>query len=306
MRWGYFGTDEFSRSVLERLLNKGEKPRLVITTPDKPRGRGRNLKPTPVKSAALEAGVDVLTPEKLTKGVCEKLKSLCDFFLLCSYGKILPSHLLKDREVYNLHPSLLPKYRGAAPIRYALFNGDTSTGVTIIRTVKELDAGEVWKQESLRISPEDDFSSLSGRLAELGSELLLDLLKTLREKGELRFKPQVGEPSYAPKLRKEDLKIDWESPPETIVNRIRGLSKTPGAFSYLNGTKVKLLTPCKTIISATSGAPGEIERIEKGGAWVVAKGGYVVVEVLQLPCKKPTRVWDLLQGRKLRTGMRFS
>lgn len=214
----------------------------VVTQPDRPAGRGHKLTPTPVKAAALELGLRVYEPTKLREFARELEGAGFDLFALASYGKILPQSLLDLPRLgaLNVHPSLLPKYRGATPIQSAIANGDTETGVSIMIMDAGMDTGDLVLQEPVDIRPGETYGELHDRLAAFGAELLARALD-LAERGLLSRMPQQGEPSVTRPIAKDDLLIDWSWPPERIVAHVRAYAPQPAARAVMDGETVKVL-----------------------------------------------------------------
>jgi methionyl-tRNA formyltransferase len=213
----------------------------VVTQPDRPAGRGQRLQATPVKTAAQERGLCVYEPASL-KTFAQKLDGAFDLFALASYGKILPQAILNMPKLgaFNVHPSLLPQYRGATPIQAALLNGDAFTGVSIMLMDAGMDTGDLVSQEPVLINPDDDYGTLHDRLAQRGADLLgyaIDLAK----RGPLQAVPQAGTASYTRPIRKDDLTIDWSWPPQRIVNTVRAYAPSPTARATIDGESVKVL-----------------------------------------------------------------
>jgi methionyl-tRNA formyltransferase len=219
-------TGAFGADVLERLAEQHEISS-VLTRPDAPAGRGRKTSPSPGKEVARRLGVTVLEPERLSSG----LDLEADVVVAVAYGLIVPDDVLAERLWLNVHPSLLPLWRGAAPVERALMAGDASTGVTIIKLVKELDAGPIAAQEPFGIAPDDDAGVVFGRAAEVAARLLAGVLST----SALEFREQVGEPTYAAKITADDRRLDLERPARELVNRVRALSPHIGARAELHG-----------------------------------------------------------------------
>lgn len=241
MRTLFFGTSAFAVPSLHVLAEKTALAG-VVTQPDRPAGRGHKLQATPVKLAARELGLRVYEPAAL-KGLAEQLApNVFDLFALASYGKILPQALLDLPALgaLNVHPSLLPKYRGATPIQSALLAGETRTGVSIMLMDAGMDTGDLVLQEPVEINADDDYGALEDRLALFGGDLLGDAID-LAQRGPLPRHPQTGEPSATRPIRKDDLLIDWSWPPERIVNAVRAFSPAPGARAVIDGESVKLL-----------------------------------------------------------------
>ncbi len=236
----FFGTSAFAVPSLHVVAEKTDLAG-VVTQPDRPAGRGQKLQPTPVKAAALERGLPVFEPASL-KAFAQELDGTFDMFALASYGKILPQAILDMPRLgaLNVHPSLLPQYRGATPIQGALLNGEAFTGVSIMVMDAGMDTGDIVSQEPVLIELDDDYGTLHDRLAQRGADLLgyaIDLAK----RGPLQPVPQAGTASYTRPIRKEDLAIDWSWPPKRIVNTVRAFAPVPAARATFDGESVKVL-----------------------------------------------------------------
>jgi methionyl-tRNA formyltransferase len=241
MRSLFFGSSAFAVPSLHVTAAKTQLAG-VVTQPDRPAGRGHKLRPTPVKSAARELGLRVYEPSSLKAFASEVSAERFDLFALASYGRILPAELL-DLPVLgalNVHPSLLPKYRGATPIQTALLDGADVTGVSIMLMDAGMDTGDLVLQSTVEINPEDDYGTLHDRLAFFGADLLGDTIE-LALRGPLPRRAQSGEPSVTRPIRKEDLAIDWSWPAQRIVNAVRAFAPAPCARASINGESVKLL-----------------------------------------------------------------
>lgn len=241
LRTLFFGTSEFAVPSL-RVVAQHTDLRGVVTQPDRPSGRGQHLRPTPVKAAALELGISVYEPLRLKALLDELASESWDLFALASYGRILPQALLDVPRLgaLNVHPSLLPIYRGATPIQTAIANGDRETGVSIMLMDAGMDTGNIVVQQRVPIEERDDYGTLHDRLASVGAELLGTALDEAAS-DRLESRPQSGQPSTTRPLAKEDMQIDWTWPPQRIVNRVRALSPQPGARAVMNGEAVKVL-----------------------------------------------------------------
>jgi methionyl-tRNA formyltransferase len=241
LRTLFFGSSSFA---VPSLHVTAEKTQLagVVTQPDRRAGRGHRLQPTPIKAAALALGLRVYEPLSLKSFAQEIGSEPFDFFALASYGKILPQALLDlpKRGALNVHPSLLPKYRGATPIQAALLDGRTQTGVSIMLMDAGMDTGDLVLQETLEIAADDDYGTLHDRCALFGADLLAETFD-LAVAGPLPRMPQRGEPSVTKPLRKEDLEVDLHWPAERIANAVRAFSPTPCARATIDGESVKLL-----------------------------------------------------------------
>jgi methionyl-tRNA formyltransferase len=239
-------TAPFGADVLERLAARHDVAAL-LTRPGAPAGRGRHLTAPPAKVVAERLGVPVLQPEKPLPG----LELDAPVVVVCAYGLLVPPETLAERLWLNVHPSLLPRWRGAAPVERAIMAGDPETGVTIHETVRELDAGPIAAQEALAIGPEDDAGAVFARSAEVAARLLDGVLAEPQP----QFRPQVGEPTYAEKIRPEDRVLDLERPAEELVRRVRALSPHIGARAELEGRRV-------TVWRARVGDDGAFEPLE--------------------------------------------
>lgn len=240
MRTLFFGTSAFAVPSLHVTAAKTDLAG-VITQPDRPAGRGHKLQPTPVKTAAIELGLRVYEPTSL-KSFASELDGAFDLFALASYGKILPQAILDMPKLgaLNVHPSLLPQYRGATPIQGALLNGEAFTGVSIMLMDAGMDTGDLVSQEPVLINADDDYETLHDRLAQRGADLLgyaIDLAK----RGPLQAVPQAGTASYTRPVRKDDLAIDWAWPPQRIVNTVRAFAPSPAARATIDGETIKVL-----------------------------------------------------------------
>lgn len=332
LRIVFMGTPEFAVPILERLVRADCAPVAVVTRPDRPRGRGKRMAPSPVKEAAGGRGLTVLEPEKLRDpAFLARLAELRpDVIVTAAYGKILPREVLDlpARACLNVHPSLLPEYRGPAPIHRALMNGDARTGVTIMHMAEEMDAGDILLQQEVPIAPGEDRGALEARLADAGAALLLAALRLVAT-GEAPRRPQDhARATYAPALTPADEVIDWTRPAQAIVNRVRALAPVPGARTTLAGMPLKILrAEALPGEAATSGggagaaaggaaptpaaAPGEVTEVRAGAGFVVAAGeGAVLVHRVKPSGGREMAAADFLngrpvQGRPLRPGDRL-
>ncbi len=301
----FFGTPRFALPALEALLNSGERVLAVVTQPDRKQGRGHTLSAPPVKLRALEAGLTVLQPPTLRdEGVIADLRSLKpDFFVVVAYGNILPKAALDIPAIapVNIHASLLPRYRGAAPIARAVLDCETETGVTTMLMSEGLDEGDILIEARCPINPDDTAGSLSERLSEMGGPLLLKTLAGLRD-GTLKPAPQQGESNYARQLRKSDGLIDWARPARELDCHVRGMIPWPVAFFMHGGRAVKVL---RARAADGSAEPGLVESI-KGDTMVVGTGeGALELLELQPEGKRPMPASAYAQGRHIKEGMRL-
>lgn len=306
MKIMFMGTPEIAATCLKKLIDDGKEIAAVITREDKPRGRGNVMTPTPVKSLALENGIDVYTPKTLCDEDFSALlaKVSPDLIVVVAYGKILPKSVI-DFPKYgcvNVHVSLLPKYRGAAPMQRAIMDGERETGVTIMYMDEGLDTGDIIVAESFPITEEDDFESVHDRSAELGARLLSETVDAISNQSVTRTKQDDTLASYAKKVGKEDAKIDFSLDAKTASCRIRGVTPIPGAFAYLNGKMLKL---CKVKAVAASGNPGEVidvNSVGEGSITVAFGSGALLVSSVIPEGKGKMSAGDFVRGRKIKIG----
>jgi methionyl-tRNA formyltransferase len=301
----FMGTSSFAVPSLARLLTSTHRLLAVVTQPDRPQGRGRRISPSPVKQAALAHGLPVLQPNRARDpAFLAELQALApEVIVVAAYGQLLPPALiaLPPKGCVNVHASLLPKYRGAAPVNWALIHGEQVTGVTIMLMDESLDTGPILLQVAQDIDPADDAGALQGRLAHLGAEALLQALAGL-ESGTLKPIPQAhAQATYAPKLRKEDGRIRWERSAVEIVHLIRGVTPWPGAFTTHAGKPLRIWRALATAAEVGE-APGTIARIERRGVWVATGDGYLVLQEVQPAGGRRMDVGAYARGHGLRVG----
>ncbi|ACO03724.1 MAG TPA: methionyl-tRNA formyltransferase [Persephonella sp.] len=307
MRVVFWGTPDFAVESLKALIESKHQVVAVVTQPDKPKGRGKKVQPPPVKVLAEKYSIPVFQPEKVkgNKELYQKLKELePDIFVVVAYGKILPEEIinLPKYKTVNVHASLLPEYRGAAPIHRAIMEGKEKTGVCIMEIVKELDAGDIYQCVEIPITDQDDIVSLHDKLAKEGAKLLLDTLDKI-EKGEIKKVPQDHErATYAKPIEKEEGRIDWKRSAREIFNQVRALKVWPKAFSNFRDTQIKILE-CEIIDERSEGEPGEIVKIMKDEGFVVQTGkGKLLIKKVQFPNSKPISAADAVRGYRIKEG----
>jgi methionyl-tRNA formyltransferase len=296
----FMGTPDFAVSSLEALLADGYNVIGVVTQPDRPVGRKQVLTPPPVKEAALRHGLTVLQPEKIKQeeALQEVLALAPDLIVTAAYGQILPKRLL-DAPRYgciNVHASLLPKYRGGAPIHKAIVDGEKETGVTIMYMVEALDAGDMLSKVVVPIGERDTVGTMHDKLAEAGAQLLKETVPKLLA-GELKAVPQNHEEAtFAPTIKRTDERIDWTRSAERIYNQVRGLNPWPVAFTTLEGKVWKIWWVEKLSTSGSHGHPGTIVAREPDGLVVACGEGTVKITELQPEGKKRMSAHDFLRG----------
>ena len=309
MRLVFMGTPEISVPALEALIEGGHQVEAVVTQPDRPKGRGKALGEPPVKTAAKALGIPVLQPERVKKNE-EFLKTLeeirPDAIVVIAFGQILPREILELPRYgcINIHASLLPKYRGAAPIQWAVIDGEKETGLTTMYREEGLDTGDMLLKAVVPIEAGETGGSLHDKLGKASGPLILETLKRIQE-GTIEAVPQEGESSYAPMLTKEMGHIDWTKDAASIERLVRGLSPWPSAYTILHGKnlkiwKVRLLGP-----SGTDAAPGSIVEAGKRGLCVQTGDGVLAVEELQLSGKKRMDAASFLRGFPVDPGDRL-
>lgn len=308
IRTVFMGTPEFALATLEGLIDFGLNLVGVYTQPDRPKGRGKKLAAPPVKELALQHQIPVFQPQKLRDpAVVEQLKELQpDLIVVVAYGQILPKSVLDipQHGCINVHASLLPKYRGAAPINKSIVDGESETGVTTMYMDVGLDTGDMLVKRSLAIGDTETAGQVHDRLALLGREAMEETLKRICA-GTLVAEKQDDELTcYAPMMKKEDGLIDWNQPAMTIHNLVRGLDPWPGAYTHLDDDVLKIAAT--SVDPELSGAPGEILAADKTGVRVACGDGGLVIGELQLPGKKRLAAVNFLSGRPLFVGTRLS
>ena len=304
------GTPELSRASLEKLAGKFPIA-AVVTQPDKPRGRDLKLQFSPVKILAGKLKLPVLQPARARDGkfISELRELKPDLIVVVAYGQILPQTILDLPKFgcVNVHTSLLPKYRGASPIQSAILNGETETGVTIMKMDAGLDTGGIISQALTPILPEDNSQTLHDRLAQLGAELLVETIPDYIA-GKIQPKPQPAEgASYAAKIKKEDGKIDWNEPAEKILDRLRAFTPWPGSFTFLPAEpKPQLLKIWKSEVAGNNGQPGTILSADKNGIVVACGKGALRILELQREGGRRMSAQEFLAGNPLNAGGKLS
>jgi len=312
MKTVFFGTSGFAVNALKRLYSSEHEVLAVVTQPDRKRGRDLKVEPSAVKAEALNLQIPIYQPEDLSeRGFVEKMKGLeADFFVVVSFGNILKKEILDIPGIccLNIHGSLLPKYRGAAPVKWAVANGEKKTGVTIMRMNEELDAGDIVLQKDLKIGFRETSVELDSRLSALGTELLPQAIKLIGDGKADFIKQDKGQVTYAPKLKKEDGHIDWKMATEDISNRIRGFKPWPGTYCYYGGRVLKIIEA-----TAQSGegfsrfSPGQVAIADGESGLIVKTGdGAISVKELQIEGKRRMNTELFLRGRKLKRGTKFA
>jgi methionyl-tRNA formyltransferase len=304
----FFGSSHFAVPSLEALIRSGHKILCVVTQPDRKKGRGLHLEGTAVKQVASGAGLKTYQPQNInTAEVTGFLKTLnADLFSIISYGQILSQEILDTPKLFaiNAHASLLPQYRGAAPINWALINGEKTSGVTIMKMERKMDTGPIIAQETVDIKDQDTAVTLEDKLSKAAGKLLIDTLVKISA-GQYDLTPQdETKASLAPKLKKEDGLIDWHEPASKIRNLIKGCLDWPGAFTHHKGKLLKIFKSRVVRLpeAVARGAPGQIIEISKQGIVVATGDGDLLVEALQIQGKRIMTASQFLAGHKISPG----
>jgi methionyl-tRNA formyltransferase len=300
-------TAEFSAATLSALSKGPDDVLGVVTRPDRPAGRGRRLRAPPMKLAAQELGLPVFQPQRVSspEGL-ELLRGLApDVLFVVAFGEVLSEAVLAVPRLgaINLHASLLPRYRGAAPIQRALLAGETMTGVTVQWMVKELDAGDILLQRALGVGEEEDFGSLHDRLAQLGADAAVEAVALLRRGEAPRQRQDPEQASYAPPIRREELVVDWRRPANEIARQVRGFSPRPGARTSRGGKLLKLLAVREVGIEGQErGMPGCVTELTGEGFWVGAGEGRLLILRVQPEGGRVLSGGEYAQGYRLEQG----
>lgn len=305
MKLVYMGTPNFAVPPLRALKAAGHEIAGVVTRADKPAGRGRGISPPPVKLAALEMGLSVYQPVRIRQP--EAVDRLCvlgpDIIVVAAYGQILSKEILSLPKYgcVNIHASLLPAYRGAAPINWAIINGEKQTGITIMQMDEGMDTGPILMQEALEIGPKDTAGSLTERLSALGARLIVEALGRIESGGIAPTQQDHSKATLAPLLKKEDGLIDWGRSADEIHNRARGLSPWPGAYTYLDGRMIKIL---ETEPVQGQAVPGHIVMADND-LIVGTGGGLIRILRLQPEARRPMTAQEFLRGHRNISGKFF-
>jgi len=305
----FCGTPDFAVPTLERLVAEKFAIDLVVTNQDEPRGRGYEVKAPPVKEAAQRAGLQVYQPAKLKEPATVEFLSgyRPDAMVVVAYGHILPKWMIDLPRLgcINLHASLLPKYRGAAPIQWSLMRGEVITGVTTMRIDVGLDTGDILLKREVKIQDDDTSETLGERLSHIGADLMIETLGRL-ERGDIEAQPQDhAQATLAPILKKEDGRIDWNLPALEIWNRIRGLRPWPGAYTIFQGKNLHIWAASRPIVGETMPFdPGTLVADRARLRVICGQGTVLEPKEIQLEGRKRLAIRDFLNGTKISTGER--
>ena len=311
MKIVFMGTPDFAKESLEAVYNAGHEILAVVTNPDRPKGRGMKLVASPVKEFALEKNLKIYQPEKVKNNVefIEEIKRFKpDVICVVAYGKILPKEILEISKFgcINVHGSLLPQYRGAAPIQWAVLNGDKTTGITTMYMDTGMDTGDMILKEKIEIGEDDTTGDVWEKLSKIGANLLVKTLKQIEEGTAPRI-PQGTDFSMAPMLDKEMSKIDWKNKDaKQIKNLVRGLNPIMGTYSYLDGKKIKFWKVDALQNEDSNVENGTVIKADsKEGLYIKAKNGIIKVLEIQGENAKKMNIQDFLRGNKIEIGSKF-
>lgn len=310
MKVVFFGSPAVALPALNALLAAGHEIKLVVTQPDKPAGRGKKLTPPPVKVFALNHQLEIIQPQKIRQDeqALEKIKAASpEVNVVVAYGQIIPASIiyLPKYKSLNVHFSLLPKYRGAAPVAWAILNGDQYTGVTIMQLNEKMDEGPILAREIVPILPRENTQELETRLAHVGAELLV---KTLSQIDSIIPQEQdQAQATYAPKITKEQGKINWSEPAEVIDRKVRAFYPWPGAYTFLNGQRLEIISGVALPGLMPDSKPGEIVRVDKSGFYVRCGGGNLyLIEKVKPEGKKEMTAYAYSLGNRVLAGATFT
>ena len=301
----FMGTPEFAVPTLEALHRSRHRIQLVVTQPDRPKGRGRRLQPSAVKRMAERLGIGVYQPERMrSDDAIEPLRRIePDFLVVAAFGQILSRAVLDIPKIgpINVHASLLPKYRGAAPIQWAVINGETETGITTMMMDENLDTGDILLSEKIGIGPQESPVDLHDRLAQLGADVLIRTLDGFAEDAIVPLPQDHEQATFAPMLKKDDGRIQWSQPAEKIAAFIRGMNPWPGAYTFHEGKRLKIYQS-SPISSATSAEPGTVVQGFQGELRIATGQGLLSILEIQGESSKRMKTADFLRGQQLPPG----
>jgi methionyl-tRNA formyltransferase len=304
----FMGTPQTAAFTLEHLLQGPDPVIGVVTQPGRPAGRGQKTVLSPVRKLAESRCLSVVAPEKVRDpDFLETLKRWDpQLIVVVAYGRILPTTVLElaPHGCLNVHYSLLPKYRGAAPAAWTILNGEEKGGVTTMKLAEKMDSGPVYLQKEITLAPDETTSSLQAKLTPIGARLLLETIRRLKD-GSLEPQAQnEADASFAPIIKKEDGLIDWNQPATKIERRVRGFDPWPGAYSHIGGKLLKIHR-AKVVAANTKGCPGEIMRADAGGLWVATNSNVLGLEEVQLENRKRLSGVEFLRGARIKPGDRL-
>jgi methionyl-tRNA formyltransferase len=309
MRIVFFGSPETAVPSLKRLLNEGHQIELIFTQPDRPSGRGKKFTPSAVKKAAEELGIPVYQSGKIRrdKAALEKIQEIDpDLIVVIAFGQIIPSSIIFSPKYnsINVHYSLLPKYRGASPVQWAILKGEEKTGITIFELNEKMDEGDVLTKKETPIFPHETAFQLEQRLSEMGMDLLIETISGIQNIKKRKQDDSLA--TYAPLLKKEDGRIDWKNESTFIERQVRAFTPWPSAFTFFQKKRLKILKGRTAISETEDFSPGQVVHISKDGIHIMCGGkSCYVVENLQPENKKPMDAYSYTLGAQMKSGDSF-
>ncbi|MDO8643780.1 MAG: methionyl-tRNA formyltransferase, partial [bacterium] len=303
----FLGSPEIALPCLQALVPSGEQVLAVVSQPDRPAGRGQQLTPPPVAQYANEKKIPLLQPEKIGE-IFESLQSLKpDLMVVVAYGQYIPKKILAlpSGGCLNIHFSLLPQYRGAAPIHWVLINNEEKTGVTSMKVTEKMDAGPIYLQQEVPIRPEDNVTILGQRLANKGAELLLETIDGLKRGALSPYEQEESESCWAPLLKKEMGQIDWTRPAKVLASLIRGTNPWPGAYTFIDRKRFKIYS-AEAVVAKGKQLPGTVLETGPKGIQVACGQGALLLREVQIEGGRPLMSEEFLKGHPLETGTQFS
>lgn len=304
----FMGTPQIAAATLAELVQGPDPVVGVVTQPDRPAGRGQQSKPSPVREFTESRGIPVIAPEKIrTAEFLETLgKWQPEIIVVVAYGRILPKSVLElaPQGCLNVHYSILPKYRGAAPAAWTIIDGETEGGVTTMMLVEKMDAGAIYLQQAVPLAADETTGSLQAKLTPIGARLLLETLRCLKDGSLMPRKQDESLATLAPILKKEDGLIDWRRSANEIERRVRGLDPWPGSYTFISGKLLKVHR-AKVISKDHMANPGEIVRADAGGFWVATGSGAIGLEEVQMENKKRLPGLEFIKGARIKAGDRL-
>ncbi len=303
----FMGTPDFAVPCLQVMLDEGIEVAAVVTQPDKPKGRGKKLAMPPVKELAIENGIQVYQPKRVKDGeFVEILREINpDIIVVVAFGQILSKEILSIPKYgcINVHGSLLPKYRGAAPVNWAVINGEKKTGITTMYMDEGLDTGDMILKSEVEIGNDETAGELYDRLSSLGAQVLKDTIRAVREGNAPREKQDDSISTYAHMMDKRLGKIDWDKQPNDIVNLVRGTNPWPGAHTVYNENTMKIWEVAEYDMCRSDNEPGRIVDVSNEGIVVSCANGCIIIKEIQMPNKKRMKVSEYLKGNEIEKGI---
>ena len=302
----FMGTPDFSVPSLKALIEHGHNVLAAVTQPDRPKGRGRKIISCPVKRTAMENKIEVLQPEKASdRRFCELIRSRApDLLVVVAFGQLLKKRLLEIAKwgALNIHASLLPKYRGAAPIHWAILNNEDKTGLTAMRMDEGLDTGPILLQKEVPICQGETAGELHGRISILAGSFLIEVLRGLREQRLSGKAQDHAKATYASKISRRAALVNWDLPADAVSAQIRAFDPWPGAFTTLDGKEIRLFSSCVINEDVNDFMPGRVRGHSEGALEVETAKGIILIRELQIPGKRRLAASDFLRGFTLREG----